>query len=165
VRWEKKVADDERTMVIEGTHVGLDTLPIEKVEFFHDASDNYEIQGATEKIPTKTDFALRKTVRQFSEWPSKISGVVVIEGNGITKGDDPDRVKSLMASPRIQGFWRLHRNIRHPELDGPEDMIANPVAGPAGDHAYNLRLRILKSGAVTVINERNGFNKTYHAGG
>lgn len=91
--------------------------------------------------------------------------VVVIEGNGITKGDDPDRVKSLMASPRIQGFWRLHRNIRHPELDGPEDMIANPVAGPAGDHAYNLRLRILKSDAVTVINERNGFNRTYKTGG
>jgi hypothetical protein len=90
--------------------------------------------------------------------------VVVIEGNGITKGDDPDRVKSLMGSPRIQGFWRLHRNIRHPELDGPEDMIANPVDAPAQDHAYNLRLRILKSGDVTVINERNGFNKTYHTG-
>jgi hypothetical protein len=91
--------------------------------------------------------------------------VVVIEGNGFTKGDDPDRVKSLMDSPRIQGFWRLHRNSRHPELDGPEDMIANPVDTPAEDRAYNLRLRILKSGDVTVINERNGFNKTYRTVG
>ena len=27
--------------------------------------------------------------------------------------------------------------------------------------AYNLRLRIEKDGKITVINERNGFNKTY----
>jgi glyoxylase-like metal-dependent hydrolase (beta-lactamase superfamily II) len=91
--------------------------------------------------------------------------IVVIEGNGLTKGDDPDRVKSLMASPRIQGFWRLHRNNQHPGLDGSDDMIANPVDALAKDKAYNLRLRILKSGAVTVINERNGFNKTYKTGG
>jgi competence protein ComEC len=91
--------------------------------------------------------------------------LVVIEGNGITKGDDPDRVKSLMDSPRIQGFWRLHRNSQHPDLDGPDDMIANPVAALSDDRGYNLRLRILKSGAITVINERNGFNKTYHSPG
>jgi competence protein ComEC len=91
--------------------------------------------------------------------------IVVIEGNGITKGDDPERLKSLMGSPRIQGFWRLHRNSRHPELDGPENMIANPVDAQAKDQDYNLRLRILKNGSVTVINERNGFNRTYKAGG
>jgi len=31
----------------------------------------------------------------------------------------------------------------------------------ATDKAYNLRLRIKKDGEITVINERNGFNKTY----
>lgn len=89
--------------------------------------------------------------------------VVVIEGNGITKGDAPDRVKSFMESGRVQGFWRLHRNTQHPDLDGADDMIANPGADAAKDSHYNLRLRILKSGAITVINERNGFNKTYQA--
>jgi hypothetical protein len=91
--------------------------------------------------------------------------VVVIEGNGITKGDDPARVKTIMESGRIQGLWRLHLNTQHPELDGAADMIANPVTDLAKDGHYNLRLRILKSGAVTVINERNGFNKTYRTGG
>ncbi len=38
-------------------------------------------------------------------------------------------------------------------------MIAN--LGTAQDRAYNLRLRIMPAGAITVINERNGFNKTY----
>ena len=89
--------------------------------------------------------------------------IVVIEGNGITKGDAPDRVKSFMESGRVQGFWRLHRNTQHPELDGADDMIANTSPDAAKDGHYNLRLRILKSGAITVINERNGFNRTYHA--
>jgi hypothetical protein len=91
--------------------------------------------------------------------------IVVIEGNGITKGDDPDRVKTIMESGRVQGFWRLHRNTQHPARDGDTDMIANPVPDLASDRAYNLRLRILKTGSVTVINERNGFNKTYKTGG
>ena len=87
--------------------------------------------------------------------------IVVVEGNGITKGDDPERVKTIMESGRVQGFWRLHRNTQHPELDGASDMIANPVAELAKDGHYNLRLRILKSGAITVINERNGYNVSY----
>ncbi len=91
--------------------------------------------------------------------------IVVIEGNGITKGDDPERVKTMMESGRVEGFWRLHRNTQHPELDGPSDMIANPVTELANDGHHNLRLRILKSGAITVINERSGFNRTYQAGG
>jgi glyoxylase-like metal-dependent hydrolase (beta-lactamase superfamily II) len=91
--------------------------------------------------------------------------VVIIEGNGITKGDDPARVKSFLESGRVQGFWRLHRNTAHPELDGADDMIANPVDALPKDQHYNLRLRILKSGSVTVINERNGYNKTYKTGG
>jgi competence protein ComEC len=91
--------------------------------------------------------------------------IVVIEGNGITKGDDPERVKTIMESGRVQGFWRLHRNTQHPALDGDTDMIANPVPDLASDRAYNLRLRILKTGSITVINERNGFNKTYKTGG
>jgi hypothetical protein len=45
------------------------------------------------------------------------------------------------------------------------DMIANPNTDPAQDKDYNLRLRILKDGDITVINERNGYNKTYKAGG
>ena len=38
---------------------------------------------------------------------------------------------------------------------------ANPGTDQKSDMAYNLRLRIEKDGKITVINERNGFNKTY----
>src|SRR6185312_9210401 len=76
VRWEKKVDDETRTILIEGTTLETNTM-IGKADFFPDASDNYEIQGATEKLQgkTKADFVLRKTVKKFSGWPSRISGV------------------------------------------------------------------------------------------
>jgi len=44
------------------------------------------------------------------------------------------------------------------------DCHPNPAAG-AVDKAYGLRLRIRPNGDITVINERNGYNKSYKAGG
>jgi len=84
--WDKPAEGDMRPLVISGTQTGTDILPIEKVEFFPDASDDYEIQGATEKLPTSSGFALRKAVKKFSAWPTNVSGVVVITGNGQTNG-------------------------------------------------------------------------------
>ena len=89
--------------------------------------------------------------------------VVTIMGNSPTKGDDPERVKAIEANPRFAALWRLHAPKDHPEIDGTPDMIANTDLKADGD--YNLRLRIRPNGDITVINERNGFNKTYHAGG
>lgn len=82
-RWEKSVSDDTRTILIEGfQRMAKDTIPIEKADFFPDANDQLEIQGATEKVDSKNGFALRKTIKKLSgDWPSRISGVVVIEGN------------------------------------------------------------------------------------
>lgn len=103
---------------------------------------------------------------QYSGSPAMVNSlapVVAILGDGPRKGDTPERVKTIQASPRIQGIWRLHRSAVNPEIDGDPDMIANLPTTPDTDKAYNLRLRILKDGDVTVINERNGFNKTYHA--
>lgn len=80
--WEKSLAADTRTMIIEGNQTAADIIPIESVDFFPDSSDAFEVQGQTEKVDSKNGFALRKTVKKFSgDWPSKISGVIVIEGN------------------------------------------------------------------------------------
>lgn len=89
--------------------------------------------------------------------------IVSIMGNSPTKGDDPERVKAIEANPRFAALWRLHGSKDHPEIDGTPDMIANTDLKTDGD--YNLRLRIRPNGDITVINERNGFNKTYQAGG
>jgi hypothetical protein len=87
--------------------------------------------------------------------------IVAIVGNSARKGADAARMKTIKASPRIQGVWQLHTTTVAPDVNVDPDMIANLEATPDKDKAYNLRLRIEKSGKITVINERNGFNKTY----
>lgn len=92
-----------------------------------------------------------------------LAPIVAIVGNSARKGDDPARIKTIENSPRIQDIWRLHASTVNPSIDGDPEMIANPDADPSKDHFYGLRLRIKKDAEVTVINERNGFNKTYQA--
>jgi hypothetical protein len=89
--------------------------------------------------------------------------VVTIMGNSARKGADAARMKTIQASPRIQGMWQLHTTTVSPEVNVDPAMIANPDADQGKDKFYALRLRIQKDGKITVINERNGFNKTYGA--
>jgi hypothetical protein len=72
-------------------------------------------------------------------------------------------MKTIQASPRIQGVWQLHTTTVAPDINVPADMIANEGTDQARDKAYALRLRIEKNGKITVINERTGYNKTYGA--
>jgi glyoxylase-like metal-dependent hydrolase (beta-lactamase superfamily II) len=105
---------------------------------------------------------------QFSNSPAMVESLqpkIVLVGNAIRKGDDPERMRSYMANPRFASMWHLHITQGHDELDGDKNQIANINSNPADDKSYNLRLRIKKDGDITVINERNGFNKTYLAGG
>jgi competence protein ComEC len=92
---------------------------------------------------------------------NSLAPIVAIVGNSARKGADAARMKTIKASPRIQGVWQLHTTTVAPDVNVPTDMIANPGADQKSDMAYNLRLRIEKDGKITVINERNGFNKTY----
>jgi beta-lactamase superfamily II metal-dependent hydrolase len=89
--------------------------------------------------------------------------VVAIMGNSARKGADATRMKTIQASPRIQGVWQLHTTTVSPDVNVDPAMIANPDTDQSKDKFYALRLRIEKDGKVTVINERNGFNKTYGA--
>jgi thiol:disulfide interchange protein DsbD len=100
VRWEKSVSDDTRTMIIEGNQNAADLIPIEKADFFPDANDQLDIQGATEKVDSKNGFVLRKTIKRLSgDWPSRMTGVVVIEGNKQTWGFELNEpIASLGAS-------------------------------------------------------------------
>ncbi|HEX4269804.1 MAG TPA: hypothetical protein VHZ32_00385, partial [Rhizomicrobium sp.] len=92
---------------------------------------------------------------------NSLAPIVAIVGNSARKGADAARMKTIKDSPRIQGVWQLHTTTVAPDVNVPADMIANPGTDQKSDMAYNLRLRIEKDGKVTVINERNGYNKTY----
>jgi competence protein ComEC len=103
---------------------------------------------------------------QWSGSPAMLNSlqpIVTIMGNSSGKGDDPERAKTIHANPRFQALWRLHAGRGKAEIDGDPNMIANADLDPAKDGRYNLRLRIRPNGEITVINERNGYNQTYHA--
>ena len=92
-----------------------------------------------------------------------LAPVVAIVGNSARKGADAERMKTIKASPRIQGVWQLHTTTVAADINGPAEMIANESTDQTKDKFFGLRLRIQKNGEITVINERNGFNKTYGA--
>lgn len=106
---------------------------------------------------------------QWSGSPAMLNSlqpIVTIMGNSATKGGDPNRVATIKANPRYQGLWLLHAARNAPQVNETPDMIANPnPAAGAVDKAYGLRLRIRPNGEIIVINERNGYNRTYKAGG
>jgi hypothetical protein len=106
---------------------------------------------------------------QWSGSPALIEAlqpVVTIMGNSPTKGGHPERVQTIKSNPRYQGLWLLHAARNAPQVNENSDMIANPDPAPtAVDKAHNLRLRIRPNGEITVINERNGYNRTYKSGG
>jgi beta-lactamase superfamily II metal-dependent hydrolase len=92
-----------------------------------------------------------------------LAPIVTIMGNGMRKDGDPARVATIEKSPRHQALWKLHASVPNPQVNGDPAMIANPVGETDRDDFHNLRLRITPAGAITVINERTGFNKTYRA--
>jgi competence protein ComEC len=106
---------------------------------------------------------------QWSGSPAMLNSlqpIVTIMGNSPTKGGDPARVATIKSNPRYQGLWLLHAARNAPQVNENFDMIANPnPAAGAVDKAHNLRLRIRPTGDITVINDRNGYNRTYKAGG
>ncbi len=90
-----------------------------------------------------------------------LAPVVAIMGNGPAKGGDIDPIDVVSHSPRLQGFWRLHSSIDHPQADGPPDYVAN-LAGPQ-DGGFSIEADVAADGEIQVTNRRNGYSKTYKA--
>lgn len=107
---------------------------------------------------------------------------VTIMNNGARKGGQPDAMKILLSSPRLQNLWQIHFSfLGGQEYTVPGMFIANieetaiPVAPmtlpqpgtqapPAPQHngtAYWIKVSAQMDGAFTVINGRNGVSKTY----
>ena len=89
--------------------------------------------------------------------------LVALLQNGPRKGGDPEPVQEVSEFPHLEGFWRLHSNELHPELDGSSNYISNLAGEP--DHNYSIDLDLTRDGRITVTNPRNGFTKTYRARG
>lgn len=88
----------------------------------------------------------------------ELKPIVAVMGNGPIKGGDPGPIRTVSHSPRLEGFWRLHASVRHPETDGPADYIANLVGGSDG---HPIEVDVFKDGTIKAVNTRNGFSRTY----
>ena len=79
--WEKPAQDDMRPLIISGRLSTNQAIKYDSIEFFPDASDDFEIQPATEILSTDSlNLKLGKSVKKFSgDWPKEISGVLVLQ--------------------------------------------------------------------------------------
>jgi thiol:disulfide interchange protein DsbD len=81
--WESPPNGDTRSLVIEFVSTTTSFIP-EKPDFFPEASDQFEVQGATEEL---SGLSLRKLVKKYSgDWPKEISGVIVIGPGNLRNG-------------------------------------------------------------------------------
>ncbi|HEV2434810.1 MAG TPA: protein-disulfide reductase DsbD domain-containing protein [Verrucomicrobiae bacterium] len=84
--WGKPATGDQRPLILEWSAPKGAAAP----DFFPKASDNFDIQAATENLPAGADeIRLRKPVQKFSgDWPKDVSGVIVMNINGQRDGFD-----------------------------------------------------------------------------
>jgi len=82
--WGKATSDDTKPLIIQGQQIVSYFIPLKTPDFFPAASDNFEVQSATEILTAShSEIRLRKLVKKFSgDWPQQISGVLVIAGVG-----------------------------------------------------------------------------------
>ena len=97
---------------------------------------------------------------------------VVVVNNGPRKGlggPSPGGQKALTVHyerlaniPGVEGIWQGHLSLLDPakEHNTAEDMIANLEDTPECQGHW-LRASVAPDGTFTVLNERNGFSKTY----
>lgn len=88
-----------------------------------------------------------------------VSARVALMANGARKGGDKATFETLAATASKPAVWQSHFATRSPEANRPADYIANPDAWPDG--GYSLTAEVGKDGAISVVNERNGFSQTY----
>jgi len=80
--WEKPADGDTRPLIINyGPMEATKNITYDSIDFFPNASDQFEIQAATEIISAQSAYIrLRKSVKKYSgDWPKEVSGVLVIQ--------------------------------------------------------------------------------------
>ena len=148
--------DETRTVVFEGVQVMADkSMLIEKADFFPQTNDDFEIQGAVEKLPASSGFAFRKTVKKIEKWPSTISGVIVVEGKDQRHGFELNEpiTASLDAPAKSLGqmlFFAFIGGLILNIMPCVLPVIALKILGFVGE-AANDRRRIRKLGMFYLL--------------
>ncbi len=88
--WESTTNADQRLLnvALNGPAIRDKWVAPDSVDFYPDASDQYSIQGGTEKITApNSDDALRKVVQKFGgNWPATVSGTLAFQFGNTREG-------------------------------------------------------------------------------
>ncbi len=110
--WEKPPTGDLRPLIVEWTSLG----GAGEADFYPDASEQFEVQPATEVIPADAGKVwLRKQVKKISgDWPKQISGVLVWKSGSqrlAYEGTLPVAATATLAAPASSAlapaFWKM----------------------------------------------------------
>jgi beta-lactamase superfamily II metal-dependent hydrolase len=86
---------------------------------------------------------------------------VAIMNNGARKGGSPEAWQTIRNSPGLIDLWQLHFAIAGgKQTNSPDPFIANLEESCAG---YAIKLSALPTGAFSVLNTRNRYEKQYPA--
>ena len=100
---------------------------------------------------------------------------VAVMNNGPRKGGSSETWKTLKSSPGLEDIWQLHYSVARPpngafheassnggpDLNAPEQFIANLDENAPHAPAHPLKLVARQDGSFTFTNLRNGFTKQY----
>jgi thiol:disulfide interchange protein len=79
--WEKAAAGNSRPLILEWNS----TAAAGQADFLPDASEDFEVQPATERVPAEPGrIRLRKEVKKLAEdWPGQVSGVLIQQSSAV----------------------------------------------------------------------------------
>jgi len=148
----------------------------------------FELNCPNNRIGTVDLFVASRHGQSSSNSEALVNAIqprVTIVNNGTRKGGQPEAMKILLNSPRLQDLWQIHfSQLGGQEYTVPGMFIANPFddqqpamavapmrppqqgaqAPPPPLHngtAYWFKVSAQTDGTFSVTNGRNGFGKTY----
>ncbi len=148
--WNGPASNDTRSLTIVWW-LGVpaaSAAPLADVDFYPDASDNYEIQPATKVLSACTvNVRVQKAVKNFSgDWPNDISGVIV------TTGNNGSRNGFALSMPIEDHAPSVHDPFRDGAISASAQTNAVAALGPASTNkavttspAQSLALKLLEA--------------------
>ena len=111
--WEKPASGDTRPILLEWSG----PAQVDQVDFFPEASEQFEVQSQTETIPAAPGtIRLRKQIKKLEgDWPKTISGELILKAAGKLQSfavklpipDLPGAKPSAPAAAAVQSLWRM----------------------------------------------------------
>ena len=128
-------------------------------------NNEHELMCPANRLGTVDFLLVSRHGQHSSNSPALVHAVrprVAVINNGIRKGGQPETMRVLYASPRLEDIWQVHvAQLSGQEYAVPEMFVANIVEDPQHGPAHWIKVSAQQNGAFTVTNSRNGFSKTY----